>query len=380
MKKLILFLFLVPALWAKPSICLNMIVKDEADVIERSLGSVKHLIDYWVIFDTGSSDGTQEKIRKFMKDVPGELHERPWVDFAHNRNEALVAARGKGDYLLFMDADEIFEYEEGFVLPKLDKDFYTMTLRQMDAADCTRVALVNMRHDWKWEGVLHEVISCVAASSGGHLEKVINICNTAIGGRSKVSTREKYLKDAKVFEEALKKEPGNSRYMYYLGISYSAAGEHGLAVEAFRKRAGMTSLDVQETYMALYNLGLSQEKSGDLDGAIDSYFKAHSFRPIRAEPLYQAASLYRKKGNVLLGYLLSKYALTIPYPEGENCVDYTAYDHKTLIEFANCALLCGKVGEGLKACEKLLENPNLPQEYKGSVLSNLEYAKGLVAQ
>jgi len=368
---------LVPALWAKegPSICLNMIVKDEADVIERCLGSLKHLIDYWVIFDTGSSDGTQEKIKAFMKDIPGQMHERPWVDFAHNRNEALVAARGKGDYLLFIDADEVLEYEEGFALPKLDKDFYTMTIRQVDAAHSTRVALVNMSLDWKWEGVLHEVISCPMAMSAAHLESVINICNTAIGGRSKVSVAEKYLKDAKVFEEALKKEPGNGRYMYYLGISYSAAGEHGLAVDAFKKRAQMPSTDVQETYMGLYNLGLSQEKSGDLDGAIDSYFQAHAFRPIRAEPLFQTAALYRKKGNVLLGYLLSKYALSIPYPEGENCVDYTAYDHKTLIEFANCSLLCGKYGEGLEACEKLLNNPNLPEEYKSSVLSNYEFAK-----
>jgi glycosyltransferase involved in cell wall biosynthesis len=43
----------------RKSVCLNMIVKDEAHVIRRCLGSVRPLIDSWVIVDTGSSDGTQ---------------------------------------------------------------------------------------------------------------------------------------------------------------------------------------------------------------------------------------------------------------------------------------------------------------------------------
>src|ERR1700732_422892 len=66
----------------KKTVCLNMIVKDETRVIRRCLESVKPVIDYWVIVDTGSTDGTQAMIKDFMKDVPGELQERPWVDFA----------------------------------------------------------------------------------------------------------------------------------------------------------------------------------------------------------------------------------------------------------------------------------------------------------
>jgi len=46
-----------------------MIVKDEAPIIRRCLDSVKHLIDYWIIVDTGSRDGTQEVISDYMKDM-----------------------------------------------------------------------------------------------------------------------------------------------------------------------------------------------------------------------------------------------------------------------------------------------------------------------
>ena len=43
-----------------------MIVKNESKVIERCLTSCLPLIDYWVISDTGSTDGTQIIIKKLL--------------------------------------------------------------------------------------------------------------------------------------------------------------------------------------------------------------------------------------------------------------------------------------------------------------------------
>ncbi len=56
-----------------PTICLTMIVKNEAHVIERCLASVKSIVSSWVIVDTGSTDGTQEIVRSVMAGIPGEL-------------------------------------------------------------------------------------------------------------------------------------------------------------------------------------------------------------------------------------------------------------------------------------------------------------------
>ncbi|WP_338400139.1 glycosyltransferase [Streptomyces graminilatus] len=95
----------------KQTLCLCMIVKNEAQVIERCLSSVRHLIDHWVISDTGSTDGTQELIRKTLDGIPGELHEEPWVDFGHNRTANIQRARGKADYLLTLDADHVMRQD-----------------------------------------------------------------------------------------------------------------------------------------------------------------------------------------------------------------------------------------------------------------------------
>ena len=83
------------------SICLNMIVKNEAHVLPITLDHLltKLPISYWVISDTGSTDGTQDIIRNFFKNrnIPGELVEHTWRDFGYNRSKALESAYNKTD-------------------------------------------------------------------------------------------------------------------------------------------------------------------------------------------------------------------------------------------------------------------------------------------
>lgn len=358
----------------RKTICLNMIVKNEKEVVENCLNSVKPIIDYWVIVDTGSTDGTQETIKNCMKGIPGELHERGWVNFEHNRNEALTLAKSKGDYLLMIDADEILQYFDNFALPSLDKDGYYMHVRQLGTVDFQRMALVNSTLQWKWVGVLHETLECTEMKTVGILSGLMNVCNENMGISGRSKDPNKYLKDAEVLEEALKKDPDNSRNIFYLAQSYYAAKEYKLALKNYQKRASMPSQDEQETFFAMYNIGKLQEVLEDYDNAIHSFFKAHAFRPTRAEPLLQVAALYRKMGNCLLGYLISKHALTFERPL-DSCIEYSTYDYAILVEVANCSLLLGKWQEGLEACYKLLANPNLPLDIKPRVISNCELAK-----
>ena len=65
----------------RSSICLSMIVKNEAHVLARCLRSVKPLLSSWVIVDTGSTDDTERVAREELAGIPGEFVRKGWVDF-----------------------------------------------------------------------------------------------------------------------------------------------------------------------------------------------------------------------------------------------------------------------------------------------------------
>ena len=54
---------------SKKTICLNMIVKNEAHIIRETFDNILKYIplSYWVISDTGSTDGTQQIIKDYLK-------------------------------------------------------------------------------------------------------------------------------------------------------------------------------------------------------------------------------------------------------------------------------------------------------------------------
>src|SRR6201993_3432328 len=118
---------------ARPAICLNMIVRNEAHIIGETLDSVAPYISSWVIVDTGSDDGTQELIRNHMArlGIPGELHERPWRNFGHNRTEALNLAQGHGDYIWVIDADDTVVGAPEFT--ELRADVYELPIKYASA-------------------------------------------------------------------------------------------------------------------------------------------------------------------------------------------------------------------------------------------------------
>lgn len=80
------------------SVC--MICKNEADRIEACLESVKDWADEIIVFDSGSTDGTLEIVRRYTDQV----HQTDWPGFGPQRQRSLEAARG--DYVLTIDADE----------------------------------------------------------------------------------------------------------------------------------------------------------------------------------------------------------------------------------------------------------------------------------
>lgn len=359
----------------KKRVCLNMIVKNESHVITRCLGSVKPLIDSWVIVDTGSTDGTQKIIKDFMKDIPGELFERPWVNFEHNREEALQLAKkskvARADYILFMDADDYLVRDANFKMPDMTHDYYLMVSRS-SGSEHYLPRLVKSSLDWHWHDVLHEYIQALDARTGVKMEGIENVY-TGEGARSK--DPEKYKKDARILEEALKKHPNNARYMFYLGRSYQGAQEPEKALENYEKRVKMGGWPEEVFWSYLQIARLRDQLNQDPKKVEASYLQAFKYRPTRIEPLYNLVNKYRQEDNYQKGYDLAKIALDIQRPGDTLFLEQWVYDYGMLFEYSICAYWIGRYEESLKACDRLLAMKNLPDDFKHYVVQNRAFAE-----
>src|SRR3990167_896173 len=101
----------------RPLLSLLMIVKDEAANVERTIASCAGIIDEWCIFDAGSTDGTQDVVRRALAGVTGVLHEGPRIsqkyadriDYAATRNVILDIHEHivtPSVFTLFLNGDE----------------------------------------------------------------------------------------------------------------------------------------------------------------------------------------------------------------------------------------------------------------------------------
>jgi GR25 family glycosyltransferase involved in LPS biosynthesis len=233
----------------EPFLCLNMIVKNEAHIIESTLKNLvsKLPIDYWVISDTGSTDKTREKIRKFFqsKNIPGELFDDEWRDFGYNRTKALERAFGKSKYVLIFDADD--EIHGEIVLPikkdsngcdTLEKDAYNFNFGDSNGVNYTRLLLFNNKMRWRYRGVLHEYIECMEKN---HTNDFLNGNYYTVSGRKGNRNKDanKYLNDAIILEkahsEALKiNDPIYIRYAFYCANSYFDCGNYEQAIKWYK--------------------------------------------------------------------------------------------------------------------------------------------------
>lgn len=358
---------------ARPKVCLNMIVKNEAGVIRRCLDSVRPIIDCWVIVDTGSTDGTQDIIREHLRDLPGELHERPWRDFAHNRSEALDLARGKGDYTLIIDADDTLEIGPGGGLPALTADSYMIDITDTAIA-YQRTQLVRSALPWRYEGVLHEYITCDDAGSTANLSGVRMRRNHDGARRRDPQT---YRRDVAVLEAALEVETNAfllARYRFYLAQSYRDCGELEKALEHYLARAELGFWQ-DEVFMSLYSAAQIKEwLEHPEQEVIDAYLRASASLPTRVEALHGASRFCRQKKRYEEGYQLAKSGLDTPMPPDGLFVEPWIYESGLLDEYSVNGYWSGHYWDSLDACLKILATGKLPATDTIRVVSNAQFA------
>jgi glycosyltransferase involved in cell wall biosynthesis len=338
-------------------LCLVMIVRNEAPVIRRCLASVLPIIDYWVIVDTGSTDGTQQIVAECLAGVPGELFERPWVGFAHNRTEAIGLARGRGRYALVVDADELVETSDEFSKDSLTADAYLVVANH---TGMTYLRQQILRNDlpWRYEGVLHEEAVC-EQSRRVEIASGIRMLAGHAGARARDPTT--FRRDALLLETALLSEPDNTRYVYYLAQAYRDAGDFELAMRYYRRRSEMGG-SKDEIWVSLYMIARIHEYTrAPRAKLVEAYLKAFQFDPLRAESLYRIGAHFRQSGEHHVARVFLSQALQVPAPPFTALlVERDVYQYQLALEYAAACGGAGAHAEAIAACNRMLRDRALP--------------------
>lgn len=361
-------------------ICLNAIVKDEANGIHVMLESVASFIDYYVIVDTGSTDDTKKIIKEYFDDkgIEGEIHDKPWYDdFGKSRTEALELAKGKGDYLLLMDATDRF-----VGVPKLDvqdlKDGYYVNLKHGNTEFNRKVIVKNdEKLEWKYVGVLHEYIMSPHTTTVGRLKDCGVECNVVVSARD--SNPNKYLDDIRVLQKGLEDEPDNVRYQFYLAQSYRNVGMYEKAIETYMKRIKMGGWR-EELYDSHYNIGLCMMNLSTESETIEKWMADTVAKfPHRAEPLHALAVHFRKKNNFEKAYRYAKLGVGIPYPHKDILfVRGTVYDYELKDELAIASHYVGNYHDSIELWLDIIDK--VPESYIPRLINNMKLSSSKLSE
>jgi hypothetical protein len=303
---------------------LVMIVRNEAHGIEATLRSALPHIDRWCILDTGSTDGTQAIIRGVLGELPGELHEGPFEDFASARNRALDLLGDQTTFSLMLDSDDRV-HAEGPICIDSRSDAY-LVQRRGDTSWHVPLVL-RTAAKWRYRGRVHEYVCGPVGENAVSMLPGVYVTQ-ARSARSAAASRARWERDLALLHEDLDAGVDRSRTLFYLAQTYECLDNWGRAEGHYAARVEAGGWD-QETFEAKLRVARCRAKlENPWHAVMAAYLEAHAFDPTRAEPLYEIAEHYRQVDDLALCYLFASRAASLPLPKRGLFIDDEVYAWK----------------------------------------------------
>lgn len=367
-------LFLSIQLWCDPLLVIVLMVKNEAKVIEATLqpyvdGGLKH----FVIFDTGSTDGTPEITADFFKKnniSESFIIKGKFVDFATSRNHALNAAElifPEATFMLMPDAEWYMHNVQGLVafcqMHKDDAELgYLVSIRSEVQAFHT-ARLLRCRSNVRFVGAVHEV-----PNHGSRATVPSDVYFEWRPGQDGVKkSHARWVRDRDLLLKSYQENPNDPRTVFYLAQTYECLEDYENAYTYYKKRRDTVGWD-EENFVTLYRLGrvahaLEVTKSQMPHASpVLHYLDAFSYRPSRGEALIKIAQYYLEKGDMQLSYIFALRAAQLPYPSTDILfVEKLMYDYTRYDVLGICAWYVGEYEVGEWAVRQALKvKPDAP--------------------
>jgi hypothetical protein len=373
---------------AKRLVCLSMVVSEQDPaIVKRALESVLPHITHWcVVDDGGSAPEVLEVVRQALGALPGKLLTRPWVNFGHNRTEALRDAErvvsepcyvpsNAPMYVLVLDADQTFHGDLSGLDPAAD--VHEIMLHGFAHGAYPMRKLTRVGCGCSYTGATHEEFVLPAGAKVARLDTG-HMVEHADSSRRK--SGRKATEDQALLEQALVADPENVRAAFYLACLYRDTGQHEKALSMFLRRANMGGY-WQERYVAWCNAGRLHEQLRHPWSVTERAFdEAIEIDPSRAEAHCDQAAFFRRAQLFNKAYAAAKRAASKTLPDYALFPERHKYGWMPRDEMALAMFNLGNFAEAVRLTEQLLHDEVTPPTAHAHLRENLRWYREKLPQ
>ena len=315
-------------------VCLSMIVKDAGPGFEDVLTQNLPFFDRWCIIDTGSTDNTQEIIKRVLKNKKGMLYTEPFVNFRESRNKALELAGHTCKFIIILDDTYVLKGNLTKFLNEVRGDTWSDSFSLLIQSNDTEYysnRIIKSESSLRYIHTIHEVITDQNNINITIPQEEAFIFDVRSDYMEQRTTNRKQL-DLKFLFQELEQTPDNPRILYYIAQTYGCINDEQSKVKYFEKRIKFegyiqeqidTLFELARTYnfkinpdpFEYYKLDTKLSQS-QWDRCEELYLKAYSLDTSRPDSLYFIGIHYYLEQNYLKCYNYFKKAFEVGYPIG----------------------------------------------------------------
>lgn len=292
-------------------VCVYAICKNEAQFVDRFMDSMDEA-DWVCVLDTGSDDGTVERLRA-RGALVGQKRIEPWR-FDVARNESLRLIPAEADICCCIDLDERFRPGWRAALerawrPDTTRARYRYTWSFLPDGSEGHVFWADKIHKngaYRWTHPVHETLSY----TGGGAERFVDAEGVQLDHHpDPAKSRGQYLP---LLELAVAEAPDDDRNCHYLGREYMFHGEWEKAIETLRRHLSLPRATwADERCASMRFIGRCYRRLGRDDLAAVWFHRAIAEAPHLREPYLDYAALLYDQQNWTGLVFLANGALAI---------------------------------------------------------------------
>lgn len=129
---------------------LCMVVHNHASILPRVAAAMEGQVDYWTIFDAGSTDGSMEVAWSLLTAIPGQVIPDEERSYSEARNRAMTASILHSAWVLLLDPEEAIA---GNIPSRTPEKCNCIEVRVREGDEMKwQQRLFAVDDQWRWEG------------------------------------------------------------------------------------------------------------------------------------------------------------------------------------------------------------------------------------